>query len=95
MKPDQLIAYAVKSLLDGIPPVFGPAENWFDVIAVEDLAMGLYLGRPVIVRQLVPVHYRHGPALPARVPLSREVRVYNRAQVLAAVAVRVPQEKNI
>jgi nucleoside-diphosphate-sugar epimerase len=43
MKPEQLFAYAVKSLMEGNSPAFGPAEDFFDVIDAEDLAYGLYL----------------------------------------------------
>jgi nucleoside-diphosphate-sugar epimerase len=43
MKPEQLLAYTVKGLLSGEPPIFGAAEEPFDIIAVEDLAAGLYL----------------------------------------------------
>jgi nucleoside-diphosphate-sugar epimerase len=43
IKPEQLIASAVKKLLDGVSPAFGPAADYFDIIAVEDLAAGLYL----------------------------------------------------
>ena len=43
IKPDQLLAYAIKSLLDGTSPTFGPAKDWFDIVHVEDLATGLYL----------------------------------------------------
>jgi len=42
MKHEQLIAYTVKALLNGESPSFGPAQDWFDIIAVEDLATGLY-----------------------------------------------------
>ena len=40
---DRVFCYAVNSLLAGKPPVFGPANNWFDVVDVEDLAVGLFL----------------------------------------------------
>ena len=41
-KSEQLIAYTVSSLLANQSPSFGPAEILFDIVAVEDIALGLY-----------------------------------------------------
>ena len=43
IKPEQLMAYTVSSLLSGNVPSFGSATTIFDIIAVEDVAYGLYL----------------------------------------------------
>jgi nucleoside-diphosphate-sugar epimerase len=43
MKPEQLFAYTVKHLLEGTPPEYGMANDYFDVIDAEDLAYALYL----------------------------------------------------
>lgn len=43
IKSDQLMAYTVSNLLNGHVPSFGSAETSFDIVAVEDVAQGLYL----------------------------------------------------
>lgn len=43
MKPEQLMAYAAKCYLTGEEAAFGPAQDWFDVISVKDLARALRL----------------------------------------------------
>jgi len=43
IKPEQLMAYTVSGLLSGNSPSFGPAATFFDIVAVEDVALGLYL----------------------------------------------------
>lgn len=43
IKPEQMMAYAIKGLLDGNPPTFGPAQEPYDITAVENIARGLYL----------------------------------------------------
>jgi nucleoside-diphosphate-sugar epimerase len=43
IKPEQMIAFAVTKLLAGEKPAFGPALTLFDIVAVEDVAQGLYL----------------------------------------------------
>ena len=43
IKPEQLMAYTVSGLISGNPPIFGPANKFFDIVAVEDVALGLYL----------------------------------------------------
>jgi len=43
IKPEQLMAHVIKSLIGGEKPVLGPATTPYDIIAVEDLAFGLYL----------------------------------------------------
>ena len=43
IKLNQLMAYLVMELKEGRKPLLGTAENPFDMIAVEDLAEGLYL----------------------------------------------------
>ena len=43
IKPEQLMAYTVSNLLRGESPSFGPAETSYDIVAVEDIAHGLYL----------------------------------------------------
>ncbi|MDR1001386.1 MAG: NAD(P)-dependent oxidoreductase [Clostridiales bacterium] len=43
IKPEQMMAYAVSNLLKGVSPAFGLAKTWYDVVAVEDLALGLRL----------------------------------------------------
>jgi len=43
IKPEQMMAYTVSSLKSGVSPDFGPADSYFDIIAVEDLVSGLYL----------------------------------------------------
>lgn len=42
-KENQLIANTIQSLLREETPKFGPADQWFDVIAVEDLAHAFVL----------------------------------------------------
>lgn len=42
-KPDQMIASTVCKMLRGEETQFGPANQWFDIIAVEDLCRGFYL----------------------------------------------------
>ena len=43
IKSEQLIAYTVSSFLSGNPPEFGTAASFFDVVAVKDVALGLYM----------------------------------------------------
>ena len=43
IKPEQLMAYTVSNLLNGNPPSFGPATTPYDIVAVENVALGLYL----------------------------------------------------
>jgi len=43
IKPEQLIAYTVSSLVSRDAPSYGPAENLFDIVAVEDVAKALLL----------------------------------------------------
>jgi nucleoside-diphosphate-sugar epimerase len=43
IKPEQMMAYAVANLLNGVSPAFGPATALYDIVAVEDVAQGLYL----------------------------------------------------
>lgn len=42
-KKEQIIINTINKLKLGETPQFGPADKWFDVISVEDLAYGLYL----------------------------------------------------
>jgi nucleoside-diphosphate-sugar epimerase len=43
IKPEQMMSYAISSLLRGESPQFGTAETWYDIVAVEDLVHGLRL----------------------------------------------------
>jgi nucleoside-diphosphate-sugar epimerase len=43
IKPEQMIAQTVRDLLDGNPPQMGPADTWYDIVSVRDLALGLRL----------------------------------------------------
>ncbi|MDR2939420.1 MAG: NAD(P)-dependent oxidoreductase [Clostridiales bacterium] len=43
MKPEQLMASVISSLLLGKSPQLGPALSSYDIVAVEDIALGLYL----------------------------------------------------
>jgi nucleoside-diphosphate-sugar epimerase len=43
IKPEQMIAHTVKNLLIGEPPQMGPADTWYDIVSVRDLALGLRL----------------------------------------------------
>lgn len=43
IKEDQVMAYAVKGLINGEAPKFGPAKEPYDITAVEDIAYGLRL----------------------------------------------------
>ena len=43
IKQEQMMAYVVSCLISGIPPEFGPGNSIYDIIAVEDVALGLYL----------------------------------------------------
>lgn len=43
IKKEQVMAYAIKGLLKGEPPEFGPAMEPYDITAVEDIAYGLRL----------------------------------------------------
>lgn len=43
IKREQVMAYAIKGLLDGEPPAFGPAQEPYDITAAEDIAYGLRL----------------------------------------------------
>ncbi len=43
IKPEQLMSYTVSGLLRGDAPSYGPAISLYDILAVEDVAWGLYL----------------------------------------------------
>jgi nucleoside-diphosphate-sugar epimerase len=43
IKPEQMMAYVIAKLLDGVAPEFGPAATLYDIVAVEDVAFGLRL----------------------------------------------------
>ena len=43
IKPEQIFSYIVSCLLSGTPAEFGSAKTYFDVVAVEDVAQGLFL----------------------------------------------------
>ena len=43
IKPEQMIAFVISNLLAGTKPSFGPALIPYDIVAVEDVAHGLYL----------------------------------------------------
>lgn len=43
IKKEQVMTYAIASLLSGEPPEFGPAMEPYDITAVEDIAYGLRL----------------------------------------------------
>ena len=43
IKPEQMMAYTIFSLLSGKKTQFGPAQTTYDIVAVEDVAHGLYL----------------------------------------------------
>ena len=43
IKKEQVMTYAIASLLSGDPPEFGPAMEPYDITAVEDIAYGLRL----------------------------------------------------
>ncbi len=43
IKHDQVMAYTINSLIAGTSPKYGPAREPYDILAVEDLAMGLRL----------------------------------------------------
>lgn len=43
IKKEQVMTYTVAGLLKGEPPEFGPAEEPYDITAVEDIAYGLRL----------------------------------------------------
>jgi nucleoside-diphosphate-sugar epimerase len=43
IKCEQMMAYAIKGLLDNIAPTFGPAREPYDITAVENIAYGLCL----------------------------------------------------
>lgn len=43
IKPEQMMAYTIESLLKHISPTFGPAQEPYDIVAVEDIAYGLFL----------------------------------------------------
>lgn len=43
IKREQVMTYTISSLIDGIPPQFGPAKEPYDITAVEDIALGLRL----------------------------------------------------
>ena len=42
IKPEQMMAFFISSMLKGSKPSFGPASTLFDIVAVEDVARGLY-----------------------------------------------------
>lgn len=43
IKKEQMMSYAINGLLNGEAPEFGPAEEPYDITAVEDIAYGLRL----------------------------------------------------
>jgi len=43
IKAEQMMAFVVSNLIRGIKPDFGPALTPYDIVAVEDVAQGLYL----------------------------------------------------
>ena len=43
IKPEQMMAYVISNLLGGKSPAFGPAKTLYDIVAVEDVALGLRL----------------------------------------------------
>ena len=43
IKPEQMAAYAISHLMAAKSPSFGSARTLFDIVAVEDVALGLYL----------------------------------------------------
>ena len=43
IKREQVMTYTISSLLNGIPPQFGPAKEPYDITAVEDVVLGLRL----------------------------------------------------
>ncbi len=43
IKKEQVMTYAIKGLMEGNPPEFGPAMEPYDITAVEDIAYGLRL----------------------------------------------------
>ncbi len=43
IKKEQVMAYTINSLLNGISPEYGPALEPYDITAVEDVALGLRL----------------------------------------------------
>jgi nucleoside-diphosphate-sugar epimerase len=51
IKTDQLAAYAIGSLLNNQVAAFGPAQEYFDITAAENIAYGLYLLGEKNVRQ--------------------------------------------
>lgn len=63
MKPEQLMAYAILSLMRGESPSFGPAQQPVDIIAVEDLARALVLAAQAALKQ---PHYYIGSGTPRR-----------------------------
>lgn len=50
-KPEQIIMNTILKLQKGESPKFGPADKWFDVIAVQDLCRGLYLAGETELRK--------------------------------------------
>lgn len=52
IKKEQVMTYAIRGLLNGEPPEFGPAMEPYDITAVEDIAYGLrLLGESRITRK--------------------------------------------
>jgi nucleoside-diphosphate-sugar epimerase len=43
IKPEQMIAFVLRKLKAGESPKMGPAESWYDIVSVKDLALGLRL----------------------------------------------------
>lgn len=43
IRPEQMMAYAIKEMLEGNSPTFGPGKEPYDITAVEDIAYGLRL----------------------------------------------------
>jgi nucleoside-diphosphate-sugar epimerase len=43
IKPNQMIAYVINTLKNNETPKMGPAKTWYDIVSVNDLALGLRL----------------------------------------------------
>lgn len=43
IKPDQMMAYVISSLMAGTSPPLGPAQTPYDIVSVRDVALGLRL----------------------------------------------------
>lgn len=63
MKVEQMMAYAILELLKGNSPIFGSAEEPYDILDVDDLASGLVLAGE---KQLKESRYYIGSGYPRR-----------------------------